>query len=499
MGSSRVWRTGAALLGLLVLGGCAGAPAATTAQTTPAATSAPARDRVVAEAKVVPVQSANLSFSVSGTVAEILAREGQAVQADAPLVRLESRGAALRVEQAQAELERAKASYAQLTEGASPEAVSSAEAQVAQAEAALRQTRGGVTAQDVAAARAQLEQARALLARLLSGPKQTELARAYSQLDQAQANLTSQRDALSLAKTNAELQLSQAANALRNAQDSYSRLYWDNRDLENNGIKLTQEQIDAEAAAKRAVEDADAAMTQARVTAAQAGQAERSGVAAAETRVRDAEAALKQLQQGSEADQIAAARAQVAQAQANLSKLLGDERAGQVAAADAVVRRTRADLEQLTAKPRDPQLALGLAEVHAAEVGLKQAQLDLDQLTLRAPFAGTVAELTLKVGEAVSPNTPALVLADLSSWQIETDDLTELSVVKIAEGQTVRLSFDALPKLTLEGTVARIKPIGKNRQGDMTYTVVVAPKSWDPRLRWNMTATVEILPPAPGP
>jgi|GEM_PF-6756195 len=28
--------------------------------------------------------------------------------------------------------------------------------------------------------------------------------------------------------------------------------------------------------------------------------------------------------------------------------------------------------------------------------------------------------------------------------------------------------------------------------GDVIYTVVIKPGSWDPRLRWNMTATVTI-------
>jgi len=46
----------------------------------------------------------------------------------------------------------------------------------------------------------------------------------------------------------------------------------------------------------------------------------------------------------------------------------------------------------------------------------------------------------------------------------------------------------------LAGVVSRIKAIGKNSQGDIVYTVVVAPQQADARLRWNMTATVKIAP-----
>jgi HlyD family secretion protein len=56
----------------------------------------------------------------------------------------------------------------------------------------------------------------------------------------------------------------------------------------------------------------------------------------------------------------------------------------------------------------------------------------------------------------------------------------------------VVLTFDAIPSLELGGTVLRIKPIGQEKLGDVTYTVIVRPDEQDPRLRWNMTAVVTI-------
>ena len=79
-------------------------------------------------------------------------------------------------------------------------------------------------------------------------------------------------------------------------------------------------------------------------------------------------------------------------------------------------------------------------------------------------------------------------LADLATLQVETDDLTELNVVRVQEGAPATVTFDALPGLTLTGKVVRIKPLGENKQGDMTYTVVIQPDQLDDRLRWNMTA-----------
>ncbi len=67
-------------------------------------------------------------------------------------------------------------------------------------------------------------------------------------------------------------------------------------------------------------------------------------------------------------------------------------------------------------------------------------------------------------------------------------------MVQLQEGDTVVVRFDALPGVELPGTVERIKSIGENKQGDITYTVIIQPQSHEQRLRWNMTASVVITP-----
>jgi HlyD family secretion protein len=132
--------------------------------------------------------------------------------------------------------------------------------------------------------------------------------------------------------------------------------------------------------------------------------------------------------------------------------------------------------------------------VAAAQATLAQARAALADTELRAPFAGAVAELDARVGEQVTPGSPVAQLADFSTWQIETDDLTELGVVDIDSGSPVTISVDAIPDLELTGQVTSIKPIGENKRGDITYTVVVEPQQQDERLRWNMTTVVSIEP-----
>ena len=155
--------------------------------------------------------------------------------------------------------------------------------------------------------------------------------------------------------------------------------------------------------------------------------------------------------------------------------------------------RAQAQLDLLRAGVR-PEVRILAAEANLAstEAALQQTRSVLNDMELRAPFPGVVAEIAPAVGEQVGPGAKVVLLADFSTWQIETDDLTELDVVKVKEGSSTTIEFDALPDVQLTGTVVQIKPVGVNKQGDITYTVVIRPDEYDDRLRWNMTATVTI-------
>jgi HlyD family secretion protein len=140
----------------------------------------------------------------------------------------------------------------------------------------------------------------------------------------------------------------------------------------------------------------------------------------------------------------------------------------------------------------DEDVLAAQAAVDQARAQVELAQLGVDETVIRAPFAGTVAAVDARAADHVAPGTPLVYLADTSTWQIETDDLTELSIVGIGDGDPARITFDAIPDLEIEGRVVRIKGYGENKVGDITYTVVVAPDHSDPRLRWNMTASIVI-------
>jgi multidrug resistance efflux pump len=118
------------------------------------------------------------------------------------------------------------------------------------------------------------------------------------------------------------------------------------------------------------------------------------------------------------------------------------------------------------------------------------ARAALANAELRAPFAGTITNLDLKVGEFTASGQPVVTVADFSSWVVKTTDLTEIDVVNIKEGQPVTLTLDAIPGVTLKGYVLSIGQNYSERQGDIVYQVSVLLTDKNPAMRWGMTAKV---------
>jgi HlyD family secretion protein len=142
-------------------------------------------------------------------------------------------------------------------------------------------------------------------------------------------------------------------------------------------------------------------------------------------------------------------------------------------------------------KGPDPDLvAAADARLNAAQTNLAAAEASRDNIELKATIDGTVVKLDLVAGQTVSPGVPVMQVADLSKFYVETDDLTEIEVVDITIGQKAEITADALPGLTLNGSVDKIGNVFEEKRGDVTYTVRLLIDNPDPRLRWGMTVVV---------
>ncbi len=169
--------------------------------------------------------------------------------------------------------------------------------------------------------------------------------------------------------------------------------------------------------------------------------------------------------------------------------------------ADDVLTIAQTKLDRLPpdatpAQIEDAQAELRLAQSDrdVAASTLTEAQAALRQTELRAPFAGTVAAINIERGEQAVAGQPVIAIGDLSSWLIETTDLSELEVVRVAVGDAATVTFEALPDLVLAGHVDRIEVRGTGDAGNVVFAVSIRPDTHNDQLRWNMTATVRITP-----
>ena len=180
-----------------------------------------------------------------------------------------------------------------------------------------------------------------------------------------------------------------------------------------------------------------------------------------------------------------AALKRVAETKVSMNHSLLAAQAGvDVATAQRDAARARLALVKAGATPQ---------QIDIATARVDQAQAALDEATLVAPFDGTIAEVAIHPGEIAAPGLRLMSLADLTQWEVSTDDLGETEAVGVQPGASASITLDALPSVTLRGQVTSITPRSTTKRGDVTYTVKLSIVDPDPRLRWGMTASVDIL------
>ncbi|MEY8318148.1 efflux RND transporter periplasmic adaptor subunit [Oscillospiraceae bacterium 50-58] len=109
-----------------------------------------------------------------------------------------------------------------------------------------------------------------------------------------------------------------------------------------------------------------------------------------------------------------------------------------------------------------------------AQLALQRSQDALENYTITAPISGTVIEKNVKAGDNVN-NIEAGALAviyDLSYLKLEMN-ISELDLSKVAAGQPVDITADAIPGEVFEGRVDRVSINGTTTNGFTTYPATI--------------------------
>lgn len=149
-------------------------------------------------------------------------------------------------------------------------------------------------------------------------------------------------------------------------------------------------------------------------------------------------------------------------------------------------------LANLVDPTQDPsgQLASLTQKLQQAQATLALRESDVADLTVKAPVAGTLSALTPVVGDKVSGSTALFRVADYSSMQV-TIAVDELDVARIKVGQPAEITLDALPGQTYKGRVTKVNPEGTFRNDIATFEVTVTVENSE-GLMSGMNANINI-------
>ena len=161
-----------------------------------------------------------------------------------------------------------------------------------------------------------------------------------------------------------------------------------------------------------------------------------------------------------------------------------------LALADARLHQAGQERMKWLEGPDPDLLAVASARLEAAEAGLAAAQAALQNSQIVSPISGTLVDLNVKQGEAAIPGQTLAVVADLSDWVVETQDLGEEDVVRLQPGERFSLSLDAYPDVALDGVVKSIRQYYTEEEGDVFYHAKIGLQPVDMPLLWGMTARI---------
>lgn len=120
----------------------------------------------------------------------------------------------------------------------------------------------------------------------------------------------------------------------------------------------------------------------------------------------------------------------------------------------------------------DDELRVDIAEAKArsAVEALRSAQIERDNLVVRAPFHGIVIRKQAEVGQVAGPATPLLTIADMAAREIEVM-IDAADAVLVRPNQLASISVDSAPGANWGASVLRLAP--KVSSADSTNTIPV--------------------------
>lgn len=145
------------------------------------------------------------------------------------------------------------------------------------------------------------------------------------------------------------------------------------------------------------------------------------------------------------------------------------------------------------------EYANAVANQVKAETNYELAELQLSDVTIKAPMRGTIIQKNVEEGQViqsasgnVSGGTTLFVMANLDEMQVRTL-VDETDMGDIRAGLSSNVTVEAYPDRTFRGDVEKIEPQATVQQNVTMFPVIVSLENRGGLLKPGMNAEVEIL------
>lgn len=163
-----------------------------------------------------------------------------------------------------------------------------------------------------------------------------------------------------------------------------------------------------------------------------------------------------------------------------------------IASGDRICTITGDSIDNQIESAKD-QVTNAQLNLNSAQNNLQNASDKLDDYKVTAPISGTVVTKTAKAGDKIEGGSTGTLctIYDLSYLEMVMS-IDELDISKVAVGQTVQITADAVEGTTYTGVVTKVSVAGTTTNGITTYPVTVRIDETD-GLRPGMNVDAEIV------
>ena len=162
-----------------------------------------------------------------------------------------------------------------------------------------------------------------------------------------------------------------------------------------------------------------------------------------------------------------------------------------IALAEQGVTLAQVTADSSNAPARSESIRRANADISSANARIARVNAQIADRVIRAPFAGTITNLDILPGEAVT-NTPVVTLLAGADFEL-TARIPEIDIGKLEIGQPIRSIFDARANETVTGVIDYISLQATLIDGVSYYEAIITLDTNPTWLRSGLNADIDVV------